>query len=88
MRYIRLNETNKIIAIRYGESIVDGEVQSETGDLGQLRQQDGSFINDPTPIPPQPPSDIDLLKADLAEQKLQTQLLDLKLNIVSESMVI
>lgn len=39
-------------------------------------------------IPPIIPTEIDLLKADLAEQKLQTQLLDLKLNIVSESMVI
>lgn len=47
MRYIRLNGINKITSIRYGESIVNGEIESELGELGQLMQPNGSFINDP-----------------------------------------
>lgn len=47
MRYIRLNENNKITSIRYGESIVNGEIESEFGELGQLMQHNGTFIDDP-----------------------------------------
>lgn len=76
-----------MVSIRFGESIVEGEIESEYGECRQIRQEDGSFINDPTPIPI-PESEIDLLKKELNEQKLQTQLLDLKLNIISESVVV
>lgn len=43
MRYIRLNEENKIISIREGASIVEGEIQSNIGELGQIMQSDGTF---------------------------------------------
>lgn len=53
-RYIILDSYNKIISIRYGSSIVFGEVQSDIGEIGQIKQADGTFI---TPVPtliPQP----------------------------------
>lgn len=52
MRFITLDENNRVIAIRNGKAIVDGEIQSHIGQLGQIRQEDGTFINDPTPIEP------------------------------------
>lgn len=52
MRYIRLDENNKVSATREGQSIVEGEIESETGEIGQIMQPDGSFIDDPTPIIP------------------------------------
>lgn len=55
MRFIRLDEKNKIISIRYGKFIADGEIQSDVGELGQIMQKDGSFI-DPEPIEEEPQS--------------------------------
>lgn len=54
MRYITLNENKKVIAIRYGQSIVNGEIESELGEIGQIVQADGTFIDDDTPLPVQP----------------------------------
>lgn len=50
MRFIRLDANNKVIGIRIGKSIVEGEIQSESGELGQIMQQDGTFIT-PEPEP-------------------------------------
>lgn len=72
MRYIILSENKKVISIRHGESMIDGEIQSELGEIGQIMQTDGSFIDDNTVIPqPYIPSNIKIaqmlsdLKADL-----------------------
>lgn len=56
MRFIILDGENRIIRTRNGSSIVDGEIQSDTGELGQIMQPDGTFIDDPTPIPPPGPT--------------------------------
>ena len=55
MRFIRLDSNNVVIATRTGASIVAEELKSDTGELGQILQPDGTFIT-PTPIPtiPQP----------------------------------
>ena len=55
MRYITLNEDNKVVGIRWGKSIAEGEIESETGELGQIYNK-GSFVDDmatpePTPDP-------------------------------------
>jgi hypothetical protein len=50
MRYIILNEQNKVIAWRTGPSIVEGEIESALGEVGQIMQQDGTFID----APPEP----------------------------------
>ena len=43
-RYI--NIVNDIVtAIRIGEVIVEGEVESDSGELGQIRQADGTFVD-------------------------------------------
>ena len=55
MRFITLNSENIVIGIRFGESIVEGEIQSDTGEIDQIMQPDGTFIT-PAVIPaiPQP----------------------------------
>lgn len=52
-RFITLID-NKVQSIRYGKEIVEGEIQSSTGELGQIMLEDGTFIDDETPIIPQP----------------------------------
>lgn len=49
-RYIKLDENNKVIAIRFGNSIVEGEIESEAGELGQTMATGGIFT-DPEPEP-------------------------------------
>lgn len=49
-RYITINEKNAVTGVRYGYSIVEGEIESEAGELGQIMQEDGTFI---TPEPEQ-----------------------------------
>lgn len=58
MRFITLDENNKVISIRFGKSIVDGEIQSDTGEIGQVRQPDGTFITpEPELVEPEPALD-------------------------------
>ena len=45
MRFITLNEQNQVNRVRYGSTIVKGEIQSDVGEIGQIQQQDGSFID-------------------------------------------
>jgi len=61
MRYIRLDGNNMVVTIRTGVEIVDGEIQSDTGECGQIMQPDGSFIT-PEPLP-QTPSQLDILQS-------------------------
>lgn len=69
MRFIRLDENNRVISIRYGPSIVDGEIQSDTGELGQIMMPDGTFID---PEPEQIPSQETIEeKLERLEQQLQ-----------------
>ena len=48
-KYIRLDENNVIIATRIGAEIVEGEIESDLGECGDIMQGDGTFI---TPEPP------------------------------------
>lgn len=55
MRFITLDENNKVTGIRLGASIVQGEIQSDTGEIGQIMQPDGTFITpEPMPVEPTP----------------------------------
>ena len=50
-RYIRFDEDGKVVSVRYGGEITEGEIQSDTGELGQIMQPDGTFIDaEPEPI--------------------------------------
>lgn len=49
MRFITLDTNKRIISIREGQSLVEGEIQSDSGELGQIMKDDGSFIT-PNPI--------------------------------------
>mgnify|MGYP001025547573 CR=1 FL=1 len=54
-RHIKLDENNVVIGIRYGEEIVEGEIQSDIGELGQIMQPDGTFVTpEPEPIKSEP----------------------------------
>ena len=45
MRFITLNEQNKVVGVRDGKEIVEGEIESDIGQIGQIMQQDGTFIS-------------------------------------------
>lgn len=45
VRNITLDSNNIVVAIRYGTKTLENEIESETGELGQTRQADGSFID-------------------------------------------
>lgn len=76
MRFIRLDESNKVISIRFGSSILDGEIQSDIGELGQIMQPDGTFVwPEPEPVEPVP---------SLEEMTMQTLLNTEYLVILSE----
>lgn len=74
MHFIRLNEENIVISVRTGKSIIDGEIESETGKLGQRLLEDGTFVDVPLePVEPQPTIEEHIL----AENQYQTMLLEL-----------
>lgn len=49
MRFIKLNEDNKVIAIRIANDIVEGEMESNLGEIGETMQSDGTFIGEVAP---------------------------------------
>ena len=51
MRFITLDKNNQVVSVRYGTEIVDGEIPSDVGELGQIMKEDGSFVN-PSENPP------------------------------------
>lgn len=75
-RYITLGENNEIIGIRFGKQIVEGEIQSGLGEIGQIMQPDGTFVT------PEPES-IESLPT-LEDMQMQTLLNTEYLVILSE----
>ena len=75
-RYIKVNDDGKIIAVRYGHEIAIGEIESEIGELGQIMQSDGTFI-DPLLEPEECYITID--EQMYAEILYQTALLELQM---------
>ena len=54
-RYIRLDENNIVRDERTGTSIIEGEIESNTGEAGQIMQEDGTFITpEPALVEPAP----------------------------------
>ena len=50
MRFITLNENNRIFHVRYGDKKTNVEIESTLGELGQVMLEDGTFIDYvPTP---------------------------------------
>lgn len=75
-RYIRLDETNKVISVRYGSEIVEGEIESEIGEIGQIRREDGTFVDPPQE---EPDEQLSLSERIYAEILYQTALLELQM---------
>lgn len=67
MRFITLNEENILIGVRYGQTIIEGEIESERGEIGQ-RYVDGEFID--VPDEPQPPVETTEQKIARLEQQV------------------
>jgi len=76
MRFITLDIENKVISTREGPSIVNGEIESQVGEFGQIMQPDGSFIT-PEPVLAEP-------QPTLEEMQTQTLLNTEYLVIMSE----
>lgn len=54
-RFITLDTNDVVIAIRYGSTILNGEIKSDVGDIGQIMKPNGSFVIPETkPIVSQP----------------------------------
>lgn len=75
-RFITLDSNNKVIGIRNGLSIVEGEIESDVGEIGQIMQGDGTFIT-PDPIPTEPVKSLD-------EQILELKVTQFEMNQVVE----
>lgn len=55
MRFITLDENNKVKLVREADQIVDGEIQSDIGEIGQIMKPDGTFVwPEPEPFEPEP----------------------------------
>ena len=53
-RFITLNDNNAIIIIREGNVKGENEIESDNGQMGQIMQPDGTFIDtEPEPSEPQ-----------------------------------
>lgn len=79
MRLITLNRENVVVGVRFGKSPVSSEVQSDIGEVGQIMQEDGTFIT-PVPEPSVPdPSvpDPTIEQQILYENQYQTMLLEM-----------
>ena len=68
-RFIVLDMNNVVVATRDGYQIVEGEIESETGELGQIMQTDGSFL-DPEPTEPPEKQSVEEQLSELQEQNL------------------
>ena len=54
-RFITLDDNNKVIIIREGNVQGVNEIESDTGEMGQILQSDGTFITpEPEVIEPTP----------------------------------
>lgn len=76
MRFIKINHENKVVSIRHGKDILEGEIQSDTGELGQIMLEDGTFIT-PEPEPMKPQTSIK--EHIYAENLYQTALLEMQM---------
>lgn len=62
-----------IVSVRHGSSILENEIQNDTGDLGQVMQDDGTFIT-PSINPTEPHETIEQKIERLEKQVSQDNL--------------
>lgn len=78
MRFIILDKNNIVISVRHGKEILDGEIESELGEINQKMLADGTFVNvKPVPVEPQPTTEdrLEAIEATVAYNQLQTEYL-------------
>lgn len=82
MRVITLNSDQKIIGVKNvldNYTLQDNEMISDFGELGQIRQADGTFADDTTPQPIQckvATNSLDIIKAYSATQPQNVTIID------------
>jgi hypothetical protein len=64
-KYIRIDKNNKVIGIRRGKSITDGEIESKDGEIGDIMQPDKSFITPEKVIAEPQPTQLDRIESKL-----------------------
>jgi hypothetical protein len=86
MKFLTI-KNNKIIGIRYGNEIINGEIESGIGELGQILLEDGTFIDDPQDIIDQQNAEKESKKRELIEKMIIANALrddELWLNLKNE----
>jgi hypothetical protein len=63
-RFITVNENNIVKSVRLGEKIAEGEIASEIGDIGQIKEGK-SFITPEKVITEPQPTQLDRIEAKL-----------------------
>jgi hypothetical protein len=61
-RFIRLDNDNKVVGVRYGKTVVEGEIESSMGEVGQIKQ--GEIFVDSEPVIPEP-SQLDRIEQNI-----------------------
>lgn len=74
-RFIRLNEENIVISVRFGEEIINGEIESGIGELGQRMLSNGMFEDVPIEYTIPDPT---IEEQILSENQYQTALLEMQ----------
>lgn len=57
-RFIAIDKDQVVISVRYGQNELTNEIESELGEVGQIMQPDGTFI-DPEPAPVEPQTSLE-----------------------------
>lgn len=76
MRFVTLNEDNIVVSIRNGTKSIDGEFESEIGQIGQRMLEDGTFVDVPIESAEEIPS---IEEQILTETQYQTALLEMQM---------
>lgn len=76
IRFITLDDEQRVISIRHGSEAVGNEIPSEEGELGQIRQPDGTFL---TPEEEAIEQQLTIEEQIYAESLYQTALLELQM---------
>lgn len=76
-RFITLDSEKNIVGIRFAEKIVENEIESEIGELGQIMNEDGTFSDViMKQLEPQPTFE-QVAQSTLLETQYQTVLIEM-----------
>lgn len=65
VRFVKLNQFNIVEEIREGAYAEMGEIESETGQIGQRMLEDGTFVDVPIEPIETTPTELELIQAQI-----------------------